>query len=258
MPVTSRLLPHLRYNVIVSVTGETFGGANPFNTAMSDITPRPVPLEQTRQRIVDQLCAHYAAENLTDELLEQRLSQAFAATSLVELNALVADLPTEAPGSTAASSTAVALASADTVSDRQVIVAVMSGVERKGVWTPPRQLNVIAVMGGAELDFRSARFAPGVTEITCFAMMGGIQIILPPGVHVEQQGMGLMGAFTQTGSADEVPAADAPVLRIGGVAIMGGVEMEVRYPGERRGDARKRERLARAERRAIRRIQGGR
>jgi len=225
---------------------------------MSDITPRPVPLEQTRQRIVDQLCAHYAAENLTDELLETRLSQALSATSLVELNALVADLPTEAAGSATSPSTAVAMARPDTVGDRQVIVAVMGGAERKGAWTPPRQLSVIAVMGGAELDFREARFSPGVTEITCFAMMGGIEIIVPPGVHVESQGMGLMGGFSQLGSADDAPGPDAPILRIGGVAIMGGVEMEVRYPGERRGDARKRERLQRAERRAIRRLHGGR
>jgi hypothetical protein len=51
--------------------GETFVCPHPFNTPMSDPTPRPVPLEQTRERIVDQLCQHYAVENLTDELLEQ-------------------------------------------------------------------------------------------------------------------------------------------------------------------------------------------
>jgi hypothetical protein len=134
----------------------------------------------------------------------------------------------------------------------------MGGAERRGSWTPPRQLNVIAVMGGVELDFREARFAPGVTEVTCFAMMGGIEITVPPGVHVETSGMGLMGGFAHSGSADAPADPNAPVLRIGGVAIMGGVELNVRFPGENRGDARRRERLQRAERRAIRRIHGGR
>jgi hypothetical protein len=224
---------------------------------MSDLTPRPVPLEQTRQRIVDQLCEHYAAENLTDELLEQRLTQAYAATSLVELNALVADLPTE-PAPAHSPSTAVSIAPAGTVADRQVVVAVMGAAERKGAWTPPRQLSVLAVMGAVQLDFREARFGPGVTEVTCFALMGGVEIIAPPGVHVEANGMGLMGGFAHSGSADVPTDPNAPVLRIGGLAIMGGVELDVRFPGEKRGEARKRERLAHAERRAIRRLKRGR
>jgi hypothetical protein len=217
-----------------------------------------VPLEQTRQRVVDLLCQHYAVENLTDDMLEQRLAQALAATSLPELTALVADLPSEAVSAAPSPSTSVAMALPENVAERQVVVAVMGGAERKGVWTPPRQLTVVAVMGGAELDFRDARFGPGVTEVTCFAMMGGIEIIVPPGVHVETNGMGLMGGFSQTGSAAQPTDASAPVLRIGGVAIMGGVELDVRFSGERRGDARKRERIDRAEKAAARRLNRGR
>ncbi|HYH82227.1 MAG TPA: DUF1707 domain-containing protein [Longimicrobium sp.] len=228
---------------------------------MSDPTPRPVPLEQTRERIIDQLCQHYAVENLTDDMLEQRLAQAIAATSLVELNALVADLPTEtasASGSTSsAPSASVALARPENVPERQVVLAVMGGAERKGAWTPPRHLHVVAVMGGAELDFRDARFGPGVTEVTCFALMGGIELIVPPGVQVETNGLALMGGFGHAGNTPQAAGPDAPVLRIGGVAIMGGVDLDVRYPGERRGEARKRERIDRAEKAAARRLKRG-
>jgi len=230
--------------------GETFVGPHPFNHAMTDPTPRPVPLEQTRQRIVDQLCQHYAVENLTDDMLEDRLAKALAATSLPELTALVADLPTEAASGASSPSTSVAMALPENVAERQVVVAVMGAAERKGVWTPPRQLTIVAVMGSAELDFREASFGPGVTEVTCFAMMGGIEIIVPPGVRVETNGMGLMGGFSQAGSASQTTDPNAPVLRIGGVGIMGGVELDVRFTGERRGDARKRERIDRAEKRA--------
>ncbi|HSU17770.1 DUF1707 SHOCT-like domain-containing protein [Longimicrobium sp.] len=222
---------------------------------MTDPTPRPVPLEQTRQRIVDQLCNHYAAENLTDEGLEERLTKAYAATTLVALQELVADLPVETPGGGASASTAVAAAAPGAVADKQVILAVMGGAERKGVWTPPRHLHVITVMGGAELDFREARFGPGVTEITCFAMMGGVQLIVPPGVHVETNGMALMGGFSHRGSVDPPADPNAPVLRIGGIAIMGGVDLEYRLAGEGSGDARRRERLARKEARRLARGQ---
>jgi len=218
---------------------------------MTEPTPRPVPLEQTRQRIVDQLCNHYAAENLTDEGLDERLAKAYAATSLVQLQELVADLPVETPGASASSSTAVAMAAPEMVGERQVIVAVMGGAERGGIWTPPKQLSVIAVMGGAELDFREARFGAGVTEVTVFALMGGVQIIVPPGVHVEMNGMALMGGFSHRGSVDAAADPNAPVLRIGGLAIMGGVELEYRLPGEAQGDARRRERLSRKEARRL-------
>ena len=217
---------------------------------MSDVTPRPVPLEQTRQQVIEQLCNHYAAENLTDEGLEERLTRAYAATTLPALQELVADLPVQAAGATSPSS-AVAIARPEAVAEKQVILAVMGGAERRGVWTPPRHLSVVTVMGGAELDFREARFAPGVTEITCFALMGGVQIIVPPGVHVETNGMALMGGFSHRGSVDPPTDPAAPILRIGGMAIMGGVDLEYRLPGERPSEARRRERLARREARRL-------
>jgi hypothetical protein len=226
-----------------------FPDGDPFNSDMTDLNPRPVPLEQTRQRIVEQLCDQYAAENLTDAGLEERLTRAYAATTVVALQELVADLPTEAPGT----STALATARADMVSERQVILAVMGGAERKGAWTPPRHLHVLTVMGGAHLDFREARFSPGVTDVTCFVLMGGVEIVVPPGVHVELNGFARMGGFGQHGGRELPSDPNAPVLRIGGVAVMGGVDLQVRRAGETAGDARAAERLARREAKRLRR-----
>lgn len=214
---------------------------------MTDLTPRPVPLEQTRQRIVDQLCDQYAAENLTDEMLEERLGKAFAATTVPALQALVADLPVAGP----ASSTAVAVARAGAAAEREVVLAVMGGAERKGMWTPPHRLNVVAVMGGVELDFRQAIFPAGVTEVNIFVMMGGVEIVAPSGVRVEMNGMALMGGFGHRAFGQPPPDPDAPVLRIGGVAIMGGVDLKVLQPNETERDARARERLARREARRL-------
>ena len=105
--------------------------------------------------------------------------------------------------------------------------------------------TVIALMGGVELDLREARFAPGVTEINILAMMGGANIVIPPGVHLDMSGVAIMGGFTQKGHTEAPGDGSAPILRIGGFCLMGGVEVSVRYPGEKASDAKRRERLSR-------------
>jgi hypothetical protein len=210
----------------------------------------PVPLEQTRQSVIQQLCGHFAVDNLSAEALEERLDRAHAAASLAELRTLVADLPVVREGAPITGPRTFATPAH--VSERQVVVAVMGGAERKGVWAPARNLYVVAVMGGAEIDLREARFAPGVTEIYAVAIMGGVEIVVPPGVHVDMSGLALMGGFGHGGRVEPPTDPAAPVLRIGGLALMGGVEVSVRYPGERPRDARRREKLEREARKRLR------
>jgi hypothetical protein len=141
----------------------------------------------------------------------------------------------------------------DLVRDSQVLVGVLSGAARKGNWISPRHLWSIAVMGGVDLDFREARLGPGVCELSAFAFMGGVKIIFPPDLQVESDGIGILGGFE---CSDEVRAGhdpNAPILRINGLAMMGGVEVKVREPGETALDAWRRRKSARRERRRQRR-----
>lgn len=214
--------------------------------------PAPVPLSQTREDVILKLTEHFAVDNLSIEALEERLDRAHQATSLEELRSLVSDLPEVAAGAAVTSPrTYVSPATGGAVSERQIIVGIMGGAEKKGVWTPARQNYVVALMGGAELDFREARLAPGVTDVIVFAVMGGAELIVPPGVHVDMNGFAFMGGFGQTGYAPPPTDPHAPVLRISGFALMGGVEVNIRYPGERARDARQREKLAREETRRL-------
>lgn len=223
----------------------------------------PVPLEQARERTIRELCDHFAADHIGDTELERRLDGATRAATLADLRTLTADLPALADAGPASSARqSVSLARPGEVSDSQTLIAVMSGVVRRGPWTPARHINLLAVMGGAELDFRDARMPPGVTEITTFAMMGGVQITVPPGVRVEMYGMGFMGAFDHSVVAPPPDDPDAPVLRVGGFAFMGGVDVQTMLPGETRGDAKRRVRAERQEvrralKREVRRIRRG-
>lgn len=217
----------------------------------------PVPLEQMRERVIAQLCRGFAQEQIEADQLQSRLDEAQRASTAGELRALVADLPAaHAPEPKSIAGTQ--LAHPSQLSRQQTVVAVMANASRKGAWTPSRQLNVIAVMGGAELDFREARMSPGITELNVFAWMGGVEVVVPPGVRVEMNGIALMGGFEERMRAVEPPPPDAPVLRIGGLALMAGVEVSVRHPGESARDARLRHRELRRAARDQRRLGGDR
>ena len=94
---------------------------------------------------------------------------------------------------------------------------------------------------------------PGVTEISVFAILGGVEIIVPPDLQVESGGIGILGGFD---CAEEVRRGydpDAPRLKINGLAILGGAEVKIRERGETARDARRRRGAARRERRRRRR-----
>jgi uncharacterized protein DUF1707 len=147
---------------------------------------------------------------LTLEELAERVELADAARTRGDLDALTADLPYAAP--------------AIERKDRGWIVAIMGGAERKGRWRPARNTNVVAVMGGAELDLREAELADGVT-ITAVTVMGGIGIAVPDGVSVELGGFAVLGA--NGGPRDQVPPLpNAPIVRVRAFSLMGGVDVE--------------------------------
>lgn len=192
---------------------------------MADSPLSPVALRARRERTIELLCEHFARDHLEATELEQLIDRAHQATSLAQLDELVADLPALSTAAPAARDEPAPLYTARGNRDQQWVAAVMGGAERRGAWFPARQTNVLAFMGGVCLDFREARLDPGVTEINVLAIMGGVEIVVPEGVHVESTGIGIMGGFEHTGKGRFPIDSSVPVLRISGLAFMGGVEI---------------------------------
>lgn len=200
---------------------------------------QPLPSAAERERVVQALSAHFADDRISMEEFEDRLERTYKAASTAQLAAVLADLP--AAGAVG-SSAAPLLAPAADVPQRGVVIAIMSGNNRKGSWLVPRHLKVYAVMGGVELDLREARFAPGVTEIEAYALMGGVEILVPPGVRVETFGAAFMGGFDSRAGDAAALSPLHPIVRLSGLAIMGGVEAKTRLPGEKGKRRARRER----------------
>ena len=60
------------------------------------------------------------------------------------------------------------------------MVSVMSHFVRHFDLMPGTQVKAVSVMGHATLDFRGAVGGPGIVEARCVAVMGSIEMIVPP------------------------------------------------------------------------------
>lgn len=206
-------------------------------------------LREQRQQTIDRLCEHFAHDRLTLEELERRIDVAERSHEHAELAALLADLQPRTPALAESPLPSIRTAALPIQrSANGAILAILGAAERQGAWRPAEHNFVLCLMGGADLDFREALLPPGVTEVFVIACMGGCNIIVPPGLAVEVNGVGIMGGFghRETGAQ---PSPDVPVLRINGFALMGGVDVHVRLPGETARDAKRREREQRRGRR---------
>ncbi|HYC15406.1 MAG TPA: LiaF domain-containing protein [Stellaceae bacterium] len=136
------------------------------------------------------------------------------------------------------------------------LIAFIGGASRSGEWTPPERLQVVAVMGGVDLDFRRALLAPGLSEVRVFALMGGVTITVPKDLPIEVTATAILGGVDQGplkggsagpsassgspgstgGFSASAAAADAPrnaaterrsLVMVSGVAIMSGITIRV-------------------------------
>lgn len=112
---------------------------------------------------------------------------------------------------------------ADSHSDVEGI-AVMSGIRRSNNSPDFRRGNLVAVMGGCEVDLRQAKIAGEQAVIDVFAFWGGIEIRVPPEWSVTSQVTPLMGGFED--STQPPKEGGGPRLLITGSAVMGGVEVK--------------------------------
>ena len=114
------------------------------------------------------------------------------------------------------------------------VVSFLSSNERKGRWALPRHFRALAVLGNVELDLREAEIGYGLSVIEAVAVMGNVEVTIPPQVTVECDGDSLLGTFTlKYSSASPTQASPDRVIRITGTAYVGAVSVTVKGPTKR-------------------------
>lgn len=209
--------------------------ANEFETTSSQ-PPRKRASDSLRKHTADTLAAAFADGQLSTTEFDERTAEAWKSTFADELEPLTADLSPvtrrvsdPAPLTPPPRSDALAYLT-DQPGGSSFSLSFMGGTDKTGDWHVAPTHSSFSVMGGNGLDLREARLSAPETVINAFAVMGGIEIIVPEDVRVIDDGIGLMGGFGMsnhhscTMSQRDLPA-DAPLIRIRGFALMGGVDI---------------------------------
>ena len=188
-----------------------------------------------RQAVVDRLSSACGDGLLTLDEFADRAGEAYAAITRADLDAVVRDLrlPVVQATATVAQQPEATTAAAEGAK-RRWVVAIMGGEDRRGRWRAGRKIGAVAIMGGIDLDLRDALLEDDVVEITAWAVMGGVTIIVPEGIPVECSGFMFMGG--RSNRIKDVPTLPgAPVVRVKGFGMWGGIDVRSKaraQPGE--------------------------
>ncbi len=200
---------------------------------MNDIARyEAIPIDQLRDKVMDDLVKHYSLERVSLDEFERRTDLVSKAETRGELIAQVSDLPglpaeggerRQAKAPAGAASWRVGAGNARL---NDFSLAIFSGSDYKGVWQAPRNLTSLCIFGGSSIDLRKAVVPPEGVTISCLCLFGGVDVIVPPGMRVHVRGMGIFGGFDRT--SNEVDDPYAPTIVVEGIALFGGVSVKVR------------------------------
>jgi len=200
-----------------------------------------VPVERVsdsdRSQAVELLRHHCGEGILTLDEFGDRVTLIYDARTRADLDDVLSDLPqqeTDVPETRRRRITRWA-------------VAVMGGHSPKGRIRLADTTNVVAVMGGCELDLRNAEIDGDEVVINCLAIMGGIEIIVPEGISVDFSALPLLGGTECKINADVPIIPGSPRVIVRALAIMGGVEVFSRKTPAEEKALRAKRRAERAE-----------
>jgi uncharacterized protein DUF1707 len=199
-----------------------------------DEHPKRAAVRESRARTIERLTNGFTRDELGLEEFEQRLNRAYAAEAVADLDALVGDLSAETTAVVfdgevvpAANATLVPLSPAPRA------IAILGSIQRRGQLAA-RASGALAVLGSVVIDLRDVTMPPGVSTLQVSAVLGSIEIIVPPTLAVESAGASILGSFEGIQRVPREPEPDLPVLRVQGRALLGSIEIRTELPESRK------------------------
>lgn len=195
-----------------------------------------VPVGVVRERVIQALTDAFANDLISVAELEDRLEKVYRASTAAEAEALVVGLRPLA-GAQVAQAQQRNVERAEVVGPTRAerFLSIFSSQSRRGVWTVPRALDVVALFSDTTLDLTHASLPADIVDLDVSVIFANMRIVVPAGLRVVNR----VGAFAA--NVESEPALDlapmkpgAPVIRITGNAVFGNLEIVAakQLPGE--------------------------
>lgn len=186
------------------------------------------PLGALRAETIDRLILNYGHGKLSLDAFERRLDQAIDAKSHDVLTRLTEDLdviPDERYADTKQRELSMSAAPGSS-KDVEHLIHVFAGSNRAGAWTVAREIRMLNIFGGADLDFSDARFSAPTTRIRMVCIFGGATLRVPEGVDVQSNALCFFGGIDNRARA--LDGGGGPTLIIEGLLFFGGAKIAVK------------------------------
>ncbi|WP_339723839.1 LiaF domain-containing protein [uncultured Paraglaciecola sp.] len=186
------------------------------------------PIESLREEVIDTLIYNYSHGVISSEAFERRLDQAMASQNHQEIFDLTADL--EKTKDTEFTSQKerqfnVNYGASD-IEETDTIVNVFGGSCRSGQWAVPREIRIITIFGGADIDFTDAIFTTPNVTIKTLCLFGGTDISVPEDINVISKAFCILGGIDN--SAPSIASRQAPTITIEGLVLFGGLDIKIK------------------------------
>jgi hypothetical protein len=174
-------------------------------------------LPQQRQKAVDILNHCYSSDLLDLDEYESRIAMVEGASTLDDLDRVLADIPEEHrnPGGESPLG----------VTETEKVVGTMSTKRVSDVLLLTKVLEAEVSMGTLILDYRRQALPPGVLEVRLKASMATCRIHLPAGVRVEVRMQETLSRVWEQPDYEAGPQSPATVLRLTGEAHLSSVKI---------------------------------
>ena len=187
--------------------------------------------DDDRHRVAEMLRLAAGEGRIDLEELDERLEATYQAKTYGELVPITVDLPTGGRPQPRPAPRPAAPASTAPPARYGGSLAVMSETKRLGRWAVQDGHTAFALMGSVVLDLREAHFDSDDVTVNATAIMGEVKVIVNASTTVVLEGMGIMGEFTeQRPKVPFDPEQAGPVVRVGGFALMGSVNVQRKGP----------------------------